>query len=220
MADTPDARGRRITDNLGLVHACAARFRGRGVEYDDLFQAGCVGLVKAADRFDPARGCAFSTYAVPVILGEIRALFRQGGALRIGRTTRARAREAMACAGKLADALGRQPTVTELANALALSAEETAVLVNAAVPVCSLTQAETQREFDVPDESDEGRLTARIALRQAVEALPAQDRALLRLRYGQGLTQTAAAQQLGMTQVQVSRREKRILQQLRSRLED
>ncbi|MBR4728191.1 MAG: sigma-70 family RNA polymerase sigma factor [Clostridia bacterium] len=220
MAEPPDARGRRITENLGLVHACAARFRGRGVEYDDLFQAGCVGLVKAADRFDPARGWAFSTYAVPVILGEIRALFRQGGAIRIGRTTRARAREAMAGAEKLADALGRQPTVTELARELGLSASETAVLVNASVPVASLTQDETRREIDLPVEADEGALTARIALRQAVEALGAQDRALIGLRYGQGLTQTAAAQRLGMTQVQVSRREKRILQQLRGQLED
>lgn len=213
-------REQRITENLGLVHTCAGRFRGRGVEYDDLVQAGCVGLIKAADRFDPARGYAFSTYAVPVILGEIRALFRQGGAIKIGRTTRDRARAVSACADRLTERLGRQPTVTELAQTLTLSPEETAVLVNAAGPVVSLTETDSMRELSVPEAAPESALTDRIALEQAVASLPAQDRTLIFLRYVQGSTQTAVARQLGMTQVQVSRREKRILLQLRSQLED
>ncbi len=220
MPEHTQAREKRITENLGLVHACASRFRGRGVEYDDLFQAGCIGLVKAADRFEPARGFAFSTYAVPLILGEIRALFRQGGSIRIGRTTRDRARAASACAAQLTERLGRKPTVSELAQALQLSAAETAVLIRAADPVLSLTEAETMREAAVPQEAPETALTDRIALEQAIASLNQRDRQLILLRYRQGLTQTAAAQRLGMTQVQVSRREKQILLRLRRQLED
>lgn len=96
-----------ISDNLGLVHSCANRFRGRGVEYDDLFQAGCVGLIKAADGFDPSRGFAFSTYAVPVILGEIRRIFRDGGTVKVGRAMKEKARNALREKERLTASAGR-----------------------------------------------------------------------------------------------------------------
>lgn len=208
-------RERQITENLGLVHTCAGRFIGRGIEYEDLVQAGCIGLIKAVDRFEPVRGFSFSTYAVPLILGEMRALFRQGGPLKLGRTTRDRARAAAKCADALTAQLGRPPNTSELARALGVSTPEAAVLINATAPVASLTQNETMEDFDVPVEAPDDLLIDRIALGQALDLLAPPDRALILLRYGRGMTQTAAAARLGMTQVQVSRREKKILAQLR-----
>ena len=127
-------RDEHICNNMGLVHTCCKRFVGRGVEYDDLFQAGCMGLIKATDGFDPARGLRFSTYAVPVILGEIRRLFREGGAIKVGRTLKELsmrvAREREAFLGKQ----GHEPTVSELAEQMALPREQVAEALGAALP--------------------------------------------------------------------------------------
>ena len=128
-----------ICDNLGLVHACANRFRNKGIEYDDLFSAGCLGLVKAADGFDESRGFAFSTYAVPAILGEMKRLFRDGGAVKISRALKERAREAAKLREEMTAALSREPTLRELAAKMQVSEYEMAQLVNLSMPVASLT---------------------------------------------------------------------------------
>ena len=134
-----------INENYGLVHACANKFRGRGVEYDDLFQAGCVGLVKAADNFDASRGFAFSTYAVPVILGEIRRIFRDGGAVKIGRSLKEKSRHAMKIREELSTELGREPTVSELAEKLGIDVSSAAELITVSMPTISLTSGEENK---------------------------------------------------------------------------
>jgi len=220
LAAATEARERLITENMGLVHACAARFRGKGAEYDDLVQAGCVGLIKAADGFDAGRGFAFSTYAVPVILGEIRRVFRDGGTVKVGRVLKEKGRAAIKERERLTRLNGQEPTLSELAQALRLDVEQTAEILNAALPAVSLTVADEdgERTTDIPVESAEQELAERLSLEQAMAALSAQDRALIELRYSLGLTQCKTAERLGMTQVQVSRREKKILAQLRQNL--
>ena len=207
-------------ENLGLVHACANRFRGRGVEYEDLFGSGCVGLMKAARHFDPARGFAFSTYAVPVILGEIKRVFRDGGSVKVGRTLKEKARRAMLERQKLETALGRTPTIGEFAAHLGVDVSTAAELVAVSQPVLSLTaeaDGETH-EADVPVESPEERVVDLLSLRRVFQGLESRDRTLIYLRYFEGLTQTGTAAQLGMSQVQVSRREKAILRLMRERM--
>ena len=207
-----------ICDNMGLVHACAKRFTGKGIEYDDLFQAGCVGLVKAADGFDPQRGLCFSTYAVPVILGEMRHLFREGGTVKVSRALHSLSYRVSRVREQMAAALGREPTVEELAREMELDATEVAQAVAVALPPLSLTADEEEGQVDLPVESYEEAVTDRLALRQVLERLPPRDRALIRLRYMGHQTQQATALRLGMTQVQVSRRERAVLQELREML--
>lgn len=208
-----------IENNLGLVHACANRFRGRGVEYDDLFQAGCVGIIKAADNFDPERGFSFSTYAVPVILGEIKRIFRDFGSVKVGRALKERSRAAVKRREEIALSLGREPTVAELAKELEMETAEAAMLINAAMPVLSLTVGEDNAEqLDIPVSSPEEEISDLLALRQAVASLDERDRRMIELRYYDGMTQAATAAVLGMTQVQVSRREKAVLLILRKKL--
>ena len=211
---------RRVADNLGLVHACANRFRGRGVEYEDLYGAGCVGLVKAAQNFDESRGFAFSTYAVPVILGEIKRVFRDGGSVKVGRTLKEKARAAMLEKQKLEHSLGRSPTIGELADRLGVDVSAAAELVAVSQPVLSLTGESDgeARELDVPVESPEEQVIDLLALRRVFQTLESRDRKLIYFRYFEGLTQTKTAGQLGMSQVQVSRREKVILRQMRERM--
>ena len=213
-------RDERIAENLGLVHACANRFRNRGMEYDDLFSAGCIGLCKAADGFDEALGFAFSTYAVPAILGEIRRLFRDGGAVKVSRTLKERARAAQKVQEILATALDRAPTVCEIAEQLGVSEFEAAELLNIAKPPISLTEfdADGERQTDIPVPSGEEEIQTRLALDAVLGALPETDRRLIELRYYKGLTQVKTAEALGLSQVQVSRRERAILLEMRKRL--
>ena len=213
-------RDERIAENLGLVHACANRFRNRGLEYDDLFSAGCIGLCKAADGFDEALGFAFSTYAVPAILGEIRRLFRDGGAVKVSRTLKERARAAQKVQDALAAQWDRTPTVCEIAEKMGISEYETAELLNLAKPPLSLTEydGEDERQTDIPVPSGEEEIQNRLALGAVLEALPDTDRKLIELRYYQGLTQVKTAEALGLSQVQVSRRERAILLEMRKRL--
>lgn len=121
MKENSSERSELINGNYGLVHSCANRFRGRGVEYDDLFQAGCIGLIKAADNFDKERGFAFSTYAVPVILGEIKRIFRDGGLIKVGRSLKEKSRNALKVSEELTKQLGREPTVSEIAEKMGVS---------------------------------------------------------------------------------------------------
>lgn len=209
-----------ICDNLGLVHACANRFRNKGIEYDDLFSAGCLGLVKAADGFDESRGFAFSTYAVPAILGEMKRLFRDGGAVKISRALKERAREAAKLREEMTAALSREPTLRELAAKMQVSEYEMTQLVNLSMPVASLTELheENDRQIDIPVESEEEEIQNKLALSEVLKILPENDRRLIELRYYKGLTQTKTAEILGLSQVQVSRRERTILLELRRKL--
>lgn len=212
------SRENLINENYGLVHACANKFRGRGVEYDDLFQAGCVGLIKAADNFDAERGFAFSTYAVPVILGEIRRIFRDGGSVKIGRTLKEKSRNAMKIREQMAVELGREPTVSELAEKLGTDVSSAAELITVSMPTISLTATDDEKgsgQLDIPTPAPEGEITEKMALRTVVASLEEKDRRLIELRYYKGLTQVKTAAELGMSQVQVSRREKAILLQMR-----
>lgn len=219
MVEEKSDRDALIENNLGLVHACANRFRGRGVEYDDLFQAGCVGIIKAADNFDPSRGFTFSTYAVPVILGEIKRIFRDSGSVKVGRALKERSRAAMKRREEISLTLGREPTVAELAQGLGIETAEAAMLINASMPVISLTVGEDNGEqLDIPVQSPEDEISDLLALRQAVDSLDERDRKMIELRYYDGMTQSATAAALGMTQVQVSRREKAVLLILRKKL--
>lgn len=209
-----------ITENLGLVHSCAHRFTGRGIEYEDLFQAGCMGLVKAFDAFDTERGVRFSTYAVPVILGEMRRLFRDGGTVKIGRSLKELSIKATRERENFMLKNGREPTVSELAEILSVSEENVTEALCAASPVVSLTIGEEEGggQADIPVESPENEITERLSVIKAVSDLDEKDRMLIKLRYYENRTQMQTAQMLGMTQVQVSRREKKILEILRREL--
>ena len=214
-------RERYIEENMGLVHACARRFTGRGMEYDDLFQAGCMGLVKAVDGFDRSRGLQFSTYAVPVILGEMRRLFRDGGAVKVSRTLKELAQKVSHTRQSFAVEYGREPTVAELSELLGVDAEQIVQALGASLPPLSLTRSDDEGEegdIDVPVPPPEERITDRLALQQVIGELPPRDRALIVLRYLGHRTQQSTAEELGMTQVQVSRRERVILAEMRKKL--
>ncbi len=211
----------RAEEHLGLARLCANRFRDRGIEYEELYSAACLGLVKAADAFLPDRGVCFSTYAVPVIMGEVRRLFRDGGSVHVGRRLRQLASEAVKAADALRQQTGREPSVRQIAAALGISEAETAEALCAAQPAVSLTACTEDGELqtDIPVPSGEAELHEHLALERALSLLMPQDRALISLRYLRGLTQTQTAQRLQMTQVQVSRREKKILLFLRTEME-
>ncbi|MFR8011156.1 MAG: sigma-70 family RNA polymerase sigma factor [Clostridia bacterium] len=215
-----DDRERLIEENMGLVHACAKKFRGRGIEYDDMFQAGCIGLIKAVDGFDPQRGFAFSTYAVPVILGEIRRMFRDGGSVKVGRAMKEKARAVLKQSDRLAEELGREPTIGEIAQSLGMDSTQAAEALAAGMPVLSLTSDGDgeERQMDIPVDSMDEAVSDRIALQEVMRGMPERDRKLIELRYFQGLTQVKTADRLNMSQVQVSRREKEILLRMRKNL--
>ena len=213
-------RDELISNNLGLVHSCANKFRNRGIEYADLYSAGCLGLVKAADGFDETLGYRFSTYAVPAILGEIKRLFRDGGAVKVSRSLKEKSREAVRLRDELSVSLGREPTVSELSERLGINEFETVELLNIAVPPASLTATdeEGERQIDIPVDFGEEQIHNSIALREIIGKMPESDRRLIELRYYKGLTQTVTAEKLGLSQVQVSRRERLLLQEMRRKM--
>ena len=206
-------------ENLGLVHLCANRFRGRGIEYDDLYSAGCIGLLKAVRAFDSGRGVKFSTYAVPVILGEIKRLFRDGGAVRVSRSLKELSMRLSRICEDFRQREMREPTVAELSQLSGETESAVAEALCVSQPTVSLTAGDDDEgQTDIPTESPDESITDLLALRQIMARLPHEDRALLELRYFRGLTQTKTAKALGMTQVQVSRREKKLLTQMREEL--
>lgn len=209
-----------ICDNLGLVHNCARRFIGRGIEYDDLYQAGCMGLVKAVDGFDASRGLRLSTYAVPVILGEIRRLFRDGGTVKVSRSLKELSMKVCRERDAFQAVEGREPTVGELAERLSLEREQVVEALGAALPALSLTRTDDTDggEIDLPVDPPEESITNRLALHQVLSELSDNDRSLIELRYFRRQTQQRTADALGMTQVQVSRRERVLLQEMRRKL--
>ena len=214
-------RGEFIQRNLGLARSCAGRFTGRGIDYEDLYAAGCLGLVKACDGFDPARGVCFSTYAVPVILGEIKKLFRDGGAVKVSRSLKELGLKINAERERCLKKDGVEPNVTQLAETLGAKPEQVAMAIHASMPVVSLTPSEGEdgnREWDIPVDSPEEKVSERISLREVIEQLPEQDRLLIRLRFFAGKTQSQTAEVLHTTQVQISRRERKILRWMRTEL--
>ena len=204
-----------VNNNLMLVHSCCKRFKGRGIEYDDLYGAGCLGLVKAANAFNEDLGFCFSTYAVPVILGEIKRLFRDGGAVKVSRSLKELSLKTVRAKDELSNKLGREPTVLELADDMEISPEEAAEAICAAVPPSSLSYIDEDggiKELEigtVPSAEDE--ISNRLAIKQVLSRLEENDRNLITLRYFLEKTQSETARLMGMTQVQVSRREKKLL---------
>lgn len=207
-------------ENLGLVHLCANKFRGRGIEYDDLYSAGCIGLLKAADAFDSERGVKFSTYAVPVILGEIKRLFRDGGTVKVSRSLKELSLKAVKKRDELSKELGREPTVSELGKSLDTDECTIAEALAVSLPPVSLTDNSDDGggQIDVAVESPDIEIGDSIAVHQVLESMETNDRRLIICRYYKNMTQSATARLLGMTQVQVSRREKKLLTFMREQL--
>ena len=221
LKEKDTSREKFIEQNLGLVHSCANRFRGKGIEYEEMYAAGCVGLVKAYDAFDTQRGVQFSTYAVPVILGEIKKLFRDGGMVKVTRSVKELSLKVNYARDNLQKKLGQEPTLREIAEELNVSLEDIARAVSAATPPMSLTAAfedeEGQTEFDIPIESAEEELTNMMGLKYAISDLDSEEKKIIYLRFFKNMTQAATAQQLGKTQVQISRKERKIIQKMRKR---
>lgn len=207
-----------IESNLGLVHSICKRFIGRGIEYDDLYQAGCIGLIKATDGFDSDRGLMFSTYAVPVIMGEVRRLFRDGGAVKVSRSVKELSIKVSRETLRLEQKLNREPTVSEIAMSLGISSEEVAEAVCATQATVSLTaySEDGASERDLPTKTLEEQITDRLVLDEAFKVLTETERDIMVNRYYKSLTQTKTAQLLNMSQVQISRAEKKILLKLKS----
>lgn len=216
-----DACERAVIENNGLIWSVVRRYYGRGVDPDDLYQLGCLGFLKAVQGFDFDYGTCFSTYAVPKIAGEIRRFLRDDGAVKVGRTMREQAQTLYSLRSRLRQELGREPVLSELSEASGLSAEEIAQ-----IEIATDTPESLQRETsdgltlegtlgtDAPEEG----MVERIALREAIDRLPERERMTILLRYFKGLTQEQTARVLGVSQVQVSRLERRSLRRLRELL--
>lgn len=209
-------------ENLGLVRLCANRFRGKGIEYDDLYSTGCIGLIKAVNGFDSSRGVKFSTYAVPVILGEIKRLFRDGGTVKVSRGVKELSLKITRIKEDFEQKYGREPQISELAELTGESEENIIEAVCAARPVLSLTADDDGSDgvqIDIAVEAHDEEMAETLSLHAALRTLPEKDQLLIYYRYYKDLTQTQTAEKLGMTQVQVSRREKKLLLSLRSFLD-
>lgn len=210
-----------LEENNGLIWSVVRRYYGRGVEPEDLYQLGCLGFLKAVRGFDPSYGTQFSTYAVPKIAGEIRRFLRDDGAVKVSRGLKERGTALRSARSRLCGELGREPVLSELAQATGLTPEEIAAAETATEPVVSL-QSETGDGLTLEGvlsggEMEEG-LVERLALRAAIERLPERERQVLLLRYYRGMTQAVAARVLGVSQVQVSRLERRGVERLRQEL--
>ena len=207
--------------HLGLVHSLCRRFSGRGIEYDEMFAAGCLGLTKAINRFDESRNLQFSTYAFPVILGEIKRLFRDGGTVKVSRSLKELSLKIAKLNSESLGNDGAELSVSQLAERLGESAERIIEAISCSRAPLSLTSEyddEGNPQLDLPSPYIQYEISERLSLDQALRSLDEGDRALINFRYYQGKTQTETAKLLNMTQVQVSRREKKILAQIRKNL--
>ena len=214
-------RHKKVEENLGLVHAVAKKFTGKGVDYEDIVSAGCIGLIKAIDNFDESKGYKLSTYAVPAILGEIKRIWRDGGSVKVSR----RLKELYIKLNRLNQQnikeKGVELTISELSEKLCVSKEEITEAISSARLPLSLSyynDNDEEQELAIPVDSCEESLSEKLSLKKAIEDLNEQDRLLIILRYFKGKTQSDAAQELNMTQVQVSRKEKKILTALREKM--
>ena len=206
-----------IESNLGLVHSICKRFLGRGIEYDDLYQAGCIGLIKATDAFDDSRGLMFSPYAVPVIMGEVRRLFRDGGAVKVSRAVKELGLKINREKPKLEQKLLREASVSEIAEFMGVSKEEITEAICANQNTVSLTYdgEEGLKETDLPVMGPEEEIDNRLQIEEAFKILDETEIKIMKYRYYKNFTQIKIAEILNMSQVQVSRAEKRILNKLR-----
>jgi len=220
QAGDQDAKERLVVENSGLIWSVARRYFGRGVDPDDLYQLGCVGFLKAVAGFDTEYGTQFSTYAVPKIAGEIRRFLRDDGAVKVSRGVKERAASVKLARSRLTGSLGREPTLSELAAETGFTAEEIASAETATSAAESIQQESGEEGFTLEavltDGNQEERLIERIALREAIERLEERERMVIELRFFHGLTQERTAKILGVSQVQVSRIEKKALQTLRN----
>lgn len=208
-----------IKSNIPLVHSLCKRFSGKGIEYDDLFSTGCMGLVKAVDNFKPELGFSFSTYAVPVILGELRRLFRDGGSVKVSRSVKELFVKIQSAKESLSKSLQREPTVSEIAEHLGVTAEEVCFSLDALRPVVSLTDNSDSgdtKQLDIKEPEGTDDILNKITIENAMLKLEKEEAEIIRLRYFKFLTQTEAARRLNMTQVQISRKERKILLKMRS----
>lgn len=216
-------RHKRVEENLGLVHSVARKFTGKGVDYEDIVSAGCIGLIKAIDNFDESKGFKFSTYAVPAILGEIKRIWRDGGSVKVSRNLKELSIKANRLNEQNLREKGVELTISELSLKLNVSKEEiTEALSSARMPLSLSYQndEDEEQELTIPVNSCEEALSEKLTLEKAISELSEQDRQLIILRYFKSKTQSATAKELNMTQVQVSRREKKILANLRSKMND
>jgi len=218
-----DALAEMVDRNAGLIWSIARRYFGRGVDPDDLYQLGCVGFLKAVQGFDTEFGTQFSTYAVPKITGEIRRFLRDDGSIKVSRSIKERAGLIRNARSALEQKLGREPTVSEISAELGISVEDMAIAETAAAAPESLHRETGEHGFSLEsvlgDWSQEEKLIEHVALREAVSALPDKEQMVINLRYYRGMTQEAASRVLKVSQVQVSRLERRAVQQLRVLLE-
>ena len=215
-----EAREQLVVENAGLVWSIAQRFYGRGVDPDDLYQLGCLGFPKAIDGFDHPYGTQFSAYAVPKIAGEIRRFLRDDGAVKVSRSVKERAAAIKMARTRLTAQWSREPTLSELAEALDLTVEEIAAAETATAATESIQRESGEEGFTLEhiltDGFMEEQLIERIALKEAIGKLPDREKTVIGLRYYRGLTQEKTAKILGVSQVQVSRIEKKALQALRT----
>jgi RNA polymerase sporulation-specific sigma factor len=225
-AGDESAEGELIEENMGLVRSVARRFLDRGTEYEDLVQIGTIGMLKAIRSFSPERGCAFSTYAVPLIVGEIRRHLRDDGPLKISRIYKRQGISLMHEKNKILSEEGREAGVAELAARCGMSVEEAAVSLDAITPVTSLSEFVYGEDTvtyegilsDEESECESERIRDRVAIGQCIETLPPLWKKIVLLRYYRNLTQQQTAACLGLTQVKISREEKKILEALRTQL--
>ena len=227
------ARDKLVTDNMGLVWSIVRRFGGRGYEMEDLFQIGSIGLMKAIDKFEIAFDVKFSTYAVPMITGEIKRFLRDDGPIRISRTLKENGWKVKQAAQKLAHSLGRDPSLEEIAAETGMEREDVVLAMEAGVEVESIYKTVYQSDGNeiqlldkvaagggsgVWEDEEKDRLLNHMLLEQLLEELPEADRDLIRMRYFEDMTQSEVAKNLGISQVQVSRLEKKILLSMRHKV--
>lgn len=209
-----------VEENSGLIWAVTRRFLGRGTEADDLYQLGCLGFLKAVEGFDLSYGTQFSTYAVPKISGEIRRYLRDDGAVKVSRTLKEQAASIRTVRNQLTSALGREPTIGEISRQTGLTPEEIALAETATAATESIQKENGDDGFSLEnvlsDTDSEENMVEKIALRQAISVLPERESTVIKLRYFHGLTQQRIAAVLNVSQVQVSRIEKKAIEKLRN----
>ncbi len=217
-----EAAGRLVEQNAGLIWSVARRYFGRGAEAEDLYQLGCLGFLKAIEGFDPDYGTQFSTYAVPKIAGEIRRFLRDDGMVKVSRTVKERAAQIYSARSRLEQHLGREPTLSELSREMGMTPEDIAYAEAATGPAESLQRESGEDGFTLElvlgDYGAEERMVEHVALRALIEKLPVRERQVLALRYYHGMTQQDAARVLHVSQVQISRLERRAVDALRNML--
>lgn len=222
QAGDKDATETLVEENTGLIWAVAKRFLGRGTEADDLYQLGCLGFLKAVEGFDLNFGTQFSTYAVPKIAGEIRRFLRDDGVVKVSRSIKEQAATIKSTRSRLTNALGREPTIGEISRQTGFSPEEIALAETATAATESIQRETGEDGFSLEDvltdTESEARMLEKIALRQAIDQLPERERMVVQLRYFHSLTQDRVSKVLNVSQVQVSRIEKKALAHLKELL--